>query len=231
VVSDFVLENMVRPSRNDREISYGILNLMRRSIENRLTSLIRLYRLEEIDRNVSFRKIPQIDLYNDALNHYFEYLELVYQYKQQDLDREAEFLSKVKESDVEIDRWEKYGELISKYPELLKLFYIEKLSDQADVLVLPQNEATGLPKMLEPWEPYRGESAPAREQAAPAPADRELEEETGDSATPEETASGITEGEGEATASIEDGAAVDDDDRKWYETLQFWKQWGGEDSN
>jgi hypothetical protein len=233
-VSDFILENMARRSQNDQEITYRVLRSLRRSIDDRLTSLVRLYKLEEIDRNISFREIPQIDLYNDALNRYFEYLELVYQYKQEELDREAEFLSRVKESDVEIDRWEKYGELITKYPELLKLFYVEKLSDQADVLVLPQNEATGLPKMLEPWAPYGVAPPQDREQAKAPPAEEKPERDAGDSGSPTgmpaESAPEAAEGEA-ATGSIDDGASVDDTDRKWYESLQFWKRWDGDEAN
>jgi len=62
---------------------------------------------------------------------------------------DSEQLKKRKEEEFELERLRKYGELISEYPDILKFLYLEKLSEKIEVIVLPQNEKTGFPEMLE----------------------------------------------------------------------------------
>ena len=224
-VAGFMLENMIRYTQYYEEISYGMLSVLEENIERRIRNAARAYELEDASWSITYTEVPQIELYNDALNRYFSHLENVFRFKEDELDRESEYLARMKENDLEIDRWEKYGELIKKYPELLKYFYIEKFSGQVDVLVLPQNEATGFPKMLEPWEfpprePPQTMEKPApsvkQEEGVPAPLDTE---ETEEEAEEPDT----------AEREFSQGDSASEDVSKWYEKLMFWKYIGKQD--
>jgi hypothetical protein len=218
-VEEFVFENMIRYTKYDEAISYSMLSVLEENIERRIGNSIRAYKLEDASWSITYTEVPQIELYNDALNRYFSHLENVYRFKEDELDRESVYLARMKENDLEIDRWEKYGELIKKYPELLKYFYIEKFSGQADVLVLPQNETTGFPKMLEPREfpprepPQTMEKpAPSVQQEEEVPAPRHTEETEEEAEQPDTAEREFTQGD----SASEDG-------RKWHEKLMFWK--------
>lgn len=221
-VSDFILENMIRHSQYDAGISYGSLDTLKKKIEVLLRDTVLKYGLSETSWSVTFREIPQIDLYNDALDRYFAHLEMAYQYKKEQLDREAVYLTRQKENELEIDRWEKYGELISRYPELLKYFYIEKFSGQADVLVLPQNEATGFPKMLEPWELYPKEPPPGTVTPPSAAKPGTLEGSAEEGGRIEEPAG--HEAERKIDTPVADEGEGKEGVKKWYESLMFWKR-------
>jgi hypothetical protein len=221
VIAEFVLESMIY-SQYDAEISYRTLESLKEDIEEKIQSTVREYLLEDASWSITYREMPQIELYIEALNRYFSHMETVYRYKEQELNRESEYLARLKETDLEVDRWRKYGELIDKYPQLLKYFYIEKLSEQADVLVLPQNVSTGFPKMLEPMEfarrepPGQLEKIPQPDEGAETPTspDTELEE-----AEPEKLESTGAERE----------LSEPDTAEKWYEKLMFWKFIGTQD--
>jgi hypothetical protein len=196
----------------DAEASFRSLDELRDRIERRLGSILQRYGLVDASWTITYGEIPQIDLYNDALNRYFAHLENVYQFKREELDRESAYLARTRENDLEIDRYKKYGELIERYPELLKYFYIQRLSEQTDVLVLPQNESTGLPKMLEPWEQLEKKPESAQR---PAPSTGKLQEE--EPPEPGETLD-------DAERKIEDTGPEEGDAGKWYDPLMFWKQ-------
>jgi hypothetical protein len=219
-VSSFMLESMIRHSQYKTPVSYDSLDRLKESIRRRIRDIVQHYGLADADWEVAFKEIPQLDLYNDALNRYFAHIESVYRYKEEELDREKIYLARAKENDLEIDRWQKYGELIRKYPELLKYFYIEKFSGQADVLVLPQNESTGFPKMLEPWESFLGEPAPGAETPPPTRVPP-VQQESGEKVEPT--------GEGEK-GKIDTGDTLRDDgsetEKKWYDMFMFWKHAG-----
>jgi hypothetical protein len=82
---------------------------------------------------------------------------------------ESEYLKRIKEEEFEIGRLRKYGELISEYPNILKFLYIEKLSDKIEVIVLPQDEKTGFPEMLEHIEDVRAKDLLPEEPSADVP--------------------------------------------------------------
>jgi hypothetical protein len=207
---------MMRQSETDAEVSYSALDELRQKLEQRLRDTLGRYELAETRWNVTFSEIPQIDLYNDALNRYFAHLENVYRFKREELDRESEYLARARENDLEIDRFKKYGELIEQYPELLKYFYIQRFSEQADVLVLPQNESTGFPKMLEPWEQLDKKPAPEQRPASPPVEPKEEE-----FPQPEEQLD-------EAERTIEGTDTEEDETGKWYDPLMFWKREKGD---
>jgi len=235
-VAGFVLDNMTRYSQYDEEISYSMLGRLEKSIDGSITNLVRDYGLAQASWSITYRQIPQIGLYNDALKRYFSHLEKAYKFKEEELDRASENLALINEYDLEIERWERYGKLIQKYPELLKFFYIEKFSEQADVLVLPLNESTGFPKMLESWE-FLSRTSPktieppspsTKDEEAPVRRDRVQDEETPsprDSVETEERVLPETE-----AREFSEQDAVSQDDRTWYEKLMFWKYIGKGDS-
>lgn len=229
-VAGFVLDNMTLHSQYDEEISYSMLSRLEKSIDRSIGNVVRDYELVDASWSITYIEIPQMELYNDALGRYFSHLEKVYSFKEEELDRESEHLTLMKEHDLEIDRWERYGELIQKYPELLKFFYIEKLSEQADVLVLPQNERTGFPQMLEPWEllsrtPPKTMETPSpstKEEEVPVPQDQD--EEAGSTLDSMETEEQALTETGMREFSEQDSESLDE--RTWYDKLMFWKYIG-----
>ncbi len=222
-IAGFILESMIH-SQYDAEISYVTLENLKEDIEEKIQSTMREYLLEDASWSITYREIPQIELYIDALNRYFSHLETVYRYKEQELDRESEYLARLKENDLEVDRWRKYGELIDQYPQLLKYFYIEKFSEQADVLVLPQNEATGFPRMLEPMEFALREPPGQLEKTTKSGEDEEAEAPTSQDIEHIEAETGKPESAGAESKLSETGTAM-----KWYEKLMFWKFIGKQD--
>jgi len=231
-VTGFVLDNMTRYSQYDQEISYSMLGRLEKSIDGSITDIVRDNALVDASWSITYIEIPQIELYNDALERYFSHLETVYRFKEEELDRESENLALMNEHDLEIDRWEKYGELIQKYPDLLKFFYIEKFSEQADVLVLPQNERTGFPKMLEPWELLSRTAPKPTETPSPSTKDEENsdlqdQDQYEEASSPQdsvETEERILPESKSRELSEQD--SVSQDDRTWYDKLMFWKYIG-----
>jgi hypothetical protein len=218
VVSGFMLDNMIRFSQYDAPVRYDSLDRLEERLAGRIRDTAERFELADAEWEIAFKEIPQLALYNEALDQYFAYLEAAYRYKEEELERQSGYLARVKENELEVDRWEKYGELIRKYPELLKYFYIEKFSGQADVLVLPQNESTGFPKMLEPWEPLLSEPAPHVEQPPPA-AEPPARQERAEEVEPVEE-----EAERELEAQETQKEEGSEAGRKWYEMLMFWKR-------
>jgi hypothetical protein len=236
VVAAFMLDNMTRHSQYDKEIGYGTLIRLEKSIEGSITHIAREYELVNTSWSITYVEIPQIELYNNALGRYFSHLEKVYSFKEQELDRESENLALMNEYDMEIDRWERYGKLIQKYPELLKFFYIEKFSEQADVLVLPQNESTGFPKMLEPWELMS--HIPPKPMEKPSPPTKEDDAAVSRAEVPQDkesaASSSIMDSEQAKEPDLQETGAGDfseqdsssEDENAWYEKLMFWKHIG-----
>ena len=235
VVAAFMLDNMTRHSQYNEDIGYGTLSRLEKSIEGSITQIAREYELVNTSWSITYVEIPQIELYNNALERYFSHLEKVYSFKEKELDRESENLALLNEYDMEIDRWERYGELIQKYPELLKFFYIEKFSEQADVLVLPQNESTGFPKMLEPWELMS--RMPSKPMEAPSPPIKEDDAAVPQAAVPadEESAAASAQDSEQAkepdlpktdTGDFSEQDSRSEDEHAWYEKLMFWKHIG-----
>jgi hypothetical protein len=220
----FVLENLTAYAQFEEEISYSMLGRLETSIDLSIRNAVIDYKLADASWSITYVEIPQIELYNDALMRYFAHLEKVFRFKEEELDRESKLLAIMNEYDLEIERWEKYGELIQKYPELLKFFYIEKFSEQADVLILPQNESTGFPKMLEPWEFLS--RTPPKTMETPSPST--MEEETTVPQDQDEAASSPlepVEGDEQAPKESEAGALTEQE-AAWYEKLMFWKNIG-----
>jgi hypothetical protein len=235
VVAAFMLDNMTRHSQYDEDIGYGTLSRLEKSIEGSITHIAREYELVNTSWSIIYVEIPQMELYNNALGRYFSHLEKVYRFKEKELDRESENLALMKEYDMEIDRWERYGELIQKYPELLKFFYIEKFSEQADVLVLPQNESTGFPKMLEPWELMsRTPSKPMEKPSSPIEEDDAAVSRTEVPRDEESAEASARDSEQAKEADLPETGAGDfseqdsssEDEHVWYEKLMFWKHIG-----
>jgi len=227
-ISSFVLENMARYSQSDTQIRYTVLETLKEKLAKSIKETVGLFKLKDSFLTITYPEIPQVEVYNQALNKYLSYLEVVYRLKEEELGKDAENRLKMSETDIELDRWRKYGELISQYPELLKYFYIQKFSEQAEVLVLPQDEKTGFPRMLEPEEshkryfppepvkpqPEAGLTLPGQESGTGLPESQpEKKIETGTPESLSEEAEALTE-QREEEKTVK---------QKWYETLKFWK--------
>jgi hypothetical protein len=206
MISSFVVEGMTRYTYSARTFDYTILDELKQNTEHAILEQSRVYKLKGLGVAITYSEIPQIDVYVEALKRYASYMEGLYSMKEEELLRESDYIKKMKEEDLEIERLKKYGELINQYPELLKYFYIEKFGERADVMVLPQDGKTGFPEMLEPESRKRflPESVVPGEFGTPG--EDRTEEEASDEDTEEK-----------------EGAAEGEVEKKWYENLMFWR--------
>ncbi len=218
-VSSFIVENLTRSSRDTGTVDYRALESLKKKIEEAVREEAARYRLKDVYFSITFPEIPQIAVYNEALNRYFDYMDQLARLEQEKLSKDMEYKSKISENDAEIDRWKKYGELIERYPELLKYFYIQKFSEQTDVLVLPQDEATGFPKMLDVTPYILPKKSPAPQSVPP-----EKGKVKSSPGSPEEnTAAQTPEPTPEKSKDEEKNAGEASFEKKWYDSLKFWK--------
>jgi hypothetical protein len=104
VVSGFMLDNIVRYSQYDAPIRYDSLDRLEEYITGRIRNTAKRFKLADAEWEIAFKEIPQLDLYNEALNQYFTYLEAAYRYKEEELERESGYLARVKENELEVDQ-------------------------------------------------------------------------------------------------------------------------------
>jgi len=208
MTSEFVVEGMTRYTYNVRTFDYTVLDSLKTNIEQSILRHSEKYRLTDVSVSITFTEIPQLDVYAEALKKYYQFLESQYALKEQELKGESAFKKKQREEDIEFYRLEKYGELIEEYPDLLKYFYIQKFGEKAEVLVIPQEEKTGFPKMLE-VEKTSPEEPEAEETPQP--------EDTGQAEAAQERAPE------EAKRAVEEEESKPWKPEKWYEHLMFWK--------
>ena len=87
-------------------------------------------------------KIPDIDHYLLAKEYYNDILQEKKQFDIEKYAKEATLLNEnwplSRDELIQFKKYEAYGELLSKYPILLKYLYIEKYSDQEN-LILPES--------------------------------------------------------------------------------------------
>ena len=202
--STFILEGMARYAYSTRTFDYTVLENIKDELEDNIVRHSKVYNLKYIAVSIIFIEIPQIEIYVEALKKYFSYLENLYSLKEVNYKKELEYKKKQRDEDYEFERLKKYGELISQYPELLKYFYIEKFGEKAEVIVMPQDEKTGFPRMLE----YETEGK--RKPFIPEDAEMDIAEK------PEEDTEELAEEKEQEITSEED---LKD---KWYESLKFW---------
>jgi hypothetical protein len=209
-LSNFISMLMTRSSSGDLPIDHAKLERLKDELGKSIVDTVKSNKLQSISYSIAYSELPQPEAYARAVEHYQSYIDTAYTMQQEELRREFEDRRRIAEHDIEIDRWKKYAELISKYPEMLKLFYIEKLEGQIDVLVLPENEMTGFPRFLEheylkrltPQEPFQ-----EKPEVQPTEPEKKEVEPPKPSPLPE----------------IERPK-----ERKWYEQLMFWKRPGKE---
>jgi hypothetical protein len=209
MVSAFIIEGMTRYAYSARLFDYKVLDDLKDELVGNVMEYSRLYSLKNVKVSITFSEIPQIDVYVEALKRYSAYMESLYALKEEGILKESEYLKRQMEEDLEFERIRRYGELISQYPHLLKYFYIQKLSERVEVIVLPQDESTGFPRMLN--EEELGVKRFLPEKTVPektvAPSEQEAEWE-------------IQEQPSEEKPGEEEETAVK---RKWYEYVKFWE--------
>jgi hypothetical protein len=207
--STFVVEGMTRYTYNVRTFDYSVLDSLKTELEKSILRHSGKYKLADVSVSIIFTEIPQLDVYAEALKKYYQFLERLYALKEEELKGESAYKEKQREEDIEFYRLKKYGELIEEYPDLLKYFYIQKFGEKAEVMVLPQDEATGFPKMLET------EKTPSEK---PAPEAKKPQPEE----TPKPETAPEQEPEG-AERAVEQKEPQPVEPKKWYEYLMFWK--------
>ena len=209
MVSAFIIEGMTRYAYSARLFDYKVLDDLKDELVGNVMEYSRLYSLKNVKVSITFSEIPQIDVYVEALKRYSAYMESLYALKEEGILKESEYLKRQMDEDLEFERLRRYGELISQYPHLLKYFYIQKLSERVEVIVLPQDESTGFPRMLN--EEELGVKRFLPEETVPektvAPSEQEAEWE-------------IQEQPSEEKPGEEEETAVK---RKWYEYVKFWE--------
>ncbi len=212
--SAFIVEGMTRYAYSTRTFDYTVLDDMKTELERNILRHSEKYKLKDVTLSIIYTQIPQIDIYVEALKKYYAHMENLYNIKEEKLVKDLDLQKKRQEEDLEFYRLEKYGELISQYPDLLKYFYIQKFGERAEVLVLPHDEITGFPKMFEP--------DAMRELKGLLPEDEAIKEKY----APAEGEAGVSpeQLEEEPEDSIEEPVK-----KKWYEPLIFWKQFKKDD--
>jgi hypothetical protein len=207
-VTGFILENMTKYSLMSQSFNYAALDSLRTKLKGGISDFAMDYNLKDVNTTLTFSEIPQVETYKEALRHYFEYMETLSRLVDEKAKKEAEHQTIMNADDVEISRLKKYGELISQYPLLLKYFYIQKFGEKTRVLVLPQEESTGFPKMLElDEEAAKKEFIPMEQEPSIKP---EIKEE----------AAGGTE---EEKPPLKEESSEEAQKEKWYRYLKFWE--------
>ena len=149
IMSSFIIQGLAGYADYIEYFDYHVFDLLDREIENDILEYSSNYNLKDVHVSVVFIEVPQVETYVSAIKSYSKYMENFFAIKEEEMRIDSEQLKKRKEEEFELDRLRKYGELISEYPDILKFMYIEKLSEKIEVIVLPQNEKTGFPEMLE----------------------------------------------------------------------------------
>jgi hypothetical protein len=148
-MSSFIIQGLAGYENYIEYFDYEVFDLLDREIENDILEYSSIYNLKDVRVSVVFIEVPQVETYISAIKSYSKYMKNFYALKEEEMRMDSEYLMKRKEEEFELVRLRKYGELISEYPDILKFLYIEKLSEKIEVIVLPQNEKTGFPEMLE----------------------------------------------------------------------------------
>lgn len=204
ILTEYILDKLADYSLMTDQFDYQAIGALRKLLGEAIAQYAMQFKLRDVRPYVSFSEIPQVETYRKALSSYLEYMEKLSRIRTDDMKQESEYRLMKEKDDVEIARLRKYGELISEYPELLKYFYIEKFGDKTRVLVLPQDESTGFPRMLEPDEPRKEkELIPIEPDFQPIPP--EIEETVEETVTPPET------------------VVKEEEKERWYRHLKFWE--------
>jgi len=208
--STFVVEGMTRYTYSVRTFDYTMLDDLKKNLEKEVQKRGENYRLQDVDVIIIYTEIPQLDIYVEALKRFYQHLENAYLLKEKEFEKQSEYRKKELEEDIEIARLRKYGDLFSEFPVLLKYLYIEKFGERAEVVVIPQEERTGFPPMLE-TEPEKGGKVFLPEVQAPKAEEEEMRTGEQEAIKPEP--------EQEPLEIEPEGIQKK---KKWYEHLKFW---------
>jgi hypothetical protein len=216
-LSNFILTQITPLSKGDMAIDSNKLERLKDELGKTIVETAKSNKLQSISYTISYSHLPNPEVYTRAVEHYRSYIDTAYAMEQEVLRREFEDRRRIAEHDIEMDRLNKYAELISKYPDMLKFFYIEKLGGEIDVLVLPENEITGFPRFLEyGYKPFQ-----IKPEARPAEPEEKEVEPLKPSSLPESK-----KVEPLKPSPLLESEKVEE--RKWYEKLMFWKNPGKE---
>jgi hypothetical protein len=209
-VSSYILGDMLgtpsSPRSSGEASTAGLVTFesLREDLRNKIAAHARQYLLAEATVEVVLTRVPELKIYTEAIGGYSRYIEFIYARKEEEFKKGLELENRKRLQELEFDRLTTFGDLLSRYPVLLKLLYIEKFGEKADVVVIPGDPDTGFPKMLEQL------SAVEEQRRAPGPG-----AERGDAGGTDET----------ALAGGENGSGAVRS-KRWYEGLIFWRKRG-----
>jgi len=212
-VSDFMVEELSVYASAEKNYNYRILENLKENLIQNVQNRMKGYNLKEVTVNLSFISVPQLQVYLEALRKYLDQIQTMATLKQEELKQYSQYNIQEKEREIELERLREYGELIREYPEILKYLYIQKFGERAEVIVIPQDEQTGYPRMLEPFteKPEMWLQKPPPTTPAPAP-------------SPEIEKQKVPEAEEELVPQPEAEKQIEpEEEKKWYDVFRFWK--------
>ncbi len=207
IFSDLFIEYFKNKNTTDNIPDYNILIDIKNTIINSILKDLQRYKLKDASIVINFTKIPPINIYVKAIDLYMEYMNSLYNYKKEKLVSKSA-------TEAKIDKLREYGKLLKEYPDILKYLYIKNLSDNVEIIVMPQGKS-GFPEFLEP------EKNITKKNFIPVP---ELPEKIipEEKVTPEKE---VTTPEKKVKPE-EKSSSIIQSKKKWYEYLMFWKYLG-----
>jgi len=233
-VSNFILEIFEEFNSGNKQIDYSVLERLKEKIKKDIIGELSTYGIHNFKLDISYNSIPQIDIYTRALQLYVNYINELYQSKEEELKRKAEATIKYEKDKAELKHLEDIGILVEKYPNLLKYMYIEKLGDKIHVVVLPEGKS-GFPSITESETP---EITTGKKNFIPIPGLPEENLEKNLPSTPElkektpensGTSESVLETEKNNLSSkitkksAESSISPSPKEKKWYDYLKFWE--------
>jgi hypothetical protein len=209
-VSSYVLGDLLAtpsspgPSGERSTAGHETFDSLREDLRKKIAAHAGQYLLGDARVGVVLTRVPELKIYAEAIGGYSRYVEFIYARKEEEFKQGLEMENRKQLQELEFGRLTKFGDLLSRYPVLLKLLYIEKFGEKADVVVIPGDPDTGFPKMLEQL------SAVEEQRREPAPG-----AQRGEAGANNET---VPAGGGNGSGSVRS--------KRWYDGLIFWKKRG-----
>jgi len=205
--SSFVLGDLLGTPGSSGEAStagHETFDSLREDLRKKIAARARQYLLGNATVGVVLTRVPELKIYTEAIGSYSRYVEFIYARKEEEFKKGLELENRKRLQELEFDRLTTFGDLLSRYPVLLKLLYIEKFGEKADVIVIPGDPDTGFPKMLEQL------SGVEEQRRKPGPG-----AQRGEAGANNET---VPAGGGNESGAVRS--------KRWYEGLIFWRKRG-----
>jgi len=212
-VSSFMTDELSGYLSSKKNFDYLILKNLKDKLTRNVRNSLEEHNFKEVNINLTFTRVPQLEIYFEALRKYLYNMQTLALLKEEELKEYSQYSIQEKEREIELEKLRRYGELIREYPEILKYLYIQKFGERAEVIVIPQDEKTGFPSMLESLieKPEAWLQKPPSAPVTPVPPPEEKQK------TPE------TELKAPLPETEEEKEVEQKEEKKWYDILKFWK--------